>query len=84
MKMGWPANKGAIGKLVKAYVGKDERGNQFSRLYRIADENNVSFPDLIQYALTVQSYDWESNALSARRYRQMVLYLRKNPCKSKV
>jgi len=51
MKMGWPANKGAIGKLVRAYVGNDELGNQFTRLYRIADENNVSFPDLIQYAL---------------------------------
>jgi tetratricopeptide (TPR) repeat protein len=51
MKTGWPANKGAIGKLVRAYVGNDELGNQFSRLYRIADENDVSFPDLIQYAL---------------------------------
>jgi tetratricopeptide (TPR) repeat protein len=40
--------------MVRAYVGNDERGTTFSRLYRIADENNVSFPDLMEYALSTE------------------------------
>jgi hypothetical protein len=48
----WPENKKDIGSLVRAYVGNDERGSTFSRRYRIADENNVSFPDLMKYALS--------------------------------
>lgn len=54
LKTDWPDNKGAIGSMVRAYVGNDERGGSFSRLYRIADENNVSFPDLMQYALSTE------------------------------
>jgi tetratricopeptide (TPR) repeat protein len=81
MKMGWPANKRAIGKLVKAYVGNDERGNQFSRLYRIADENNVSFPDLIQYAL---SADLEKDRKQETRIEQAAIAKEKltNPSSS--
>jgi hypothetical protein len=54
LKTDWPDNKGAIGNIVRAYVGNDERGTSFSRLYRIADENNVSFPDLMEYALSTE------------------------------
>jgi tetratricopeptide (TPR) repeat protein len=81
MKMGWPANKRAIGKLVKAYVGNDERGNQFSRLYRIADENNVSFPDLMQYAL---SADLEKDRKQETRIEQAAIAKEKlsNPSSS--